>query len=84
MLLIENKDNIIIIVLVSTTTVPATLPAHCNVGEEETTGAARRRPCSACVAVDPCRPYCMGRCEYNTTPQAACLFGTCSSTPYIG
>ena len=60
MLLIENKDNIIIIVLVSNTAAPATLPAHCNGGEEESTGTARRRPCSACVDIDPCRHYCMG------------------------
>ena len=39
----------------------------------------RNRPCSACPA--QC-PYCTGRCVYNYTPQAACLFGICSSSQF--
>ena len=54
-----------------------------NANVTEFTGTARRPPCSACVEEDPCRPYCHGKCEYNGHPQAVCMFGTCSSTPYL-
>ena len=44
---------------------------------------ARRRPCSACIEEDACRPWCQGgRCTNNNTPHAACL-GNCSSSPYL-
>merc|ERR1712079_56817 len=39
----------------------------------------KRRPCSACPAH---RRYCHGRCVYNNSPAAKCLFGTCSCSPY--
>ena len=47
----------------------------------QVTGTVRRRPCSACP--NSC-PYCLGRCVNHNTPQAQCLFSTCSSTPYVG
>ena len=72
--------------VVSTTT--TTLHSHCNGGEEdasimESTGTARRRPCSACCDIDPNNPFCIGgRCTFNNLPAAACLNGQCLSTPY--
>ena len=39
----------------------------------------KRRPCSACPAH---RRYCHGRCVYNNSPAAKCLFGSCSCSPY--
>ena len=39
----------------------------------------KRRPCSACPSQ---RKFCHGRCPYNNSPGAKCLFGTCSASPY--
>ena len=74
--------------VVSTTTTTTTSHSHCNGGEEdasimESTGTARRRPCSACCDIDPSNPFCIGgRCTFNNLPAAACLNGQCLSTPY--
>ena len=39
----------------------------------------KRRPCSACSRR---RRFCHGRCPYNNSPGARCLFGVCTASPY--
>ena len=43
----------------------------------------KRRPCSACPGKKKGeRRFCHGRCPYNNSPGAKCLFGVCSASPY--